>query len=130
MMSKKGFTLVELMAVIIILGILATLAGTAVMSIMSKSQDELLQEQIKGLGNAAVTYVIAEKVYLESCPSTFNPASPTNSDCYERVTVRELVSSKTFENNNNLCDENKTIIVYRDSIGELLSYVPENTCSY
>lgn len=130
MKNKKGFTLTELIAVIAILGILMTVAGVAVFGVMGESQNKLLEEQINGLADTAITYVISEKLYLENCPSSFEPKSPSYSDCYTEVSVAELVQSGFFENKSDLCDLNKEILVYRDSIGELQSYVPENTCSY
>ena len=130
MRDKKGFTLTELIAVIAILGILMTIAGVTVFNVIDSSQKELLEEQITGLADTAITYVLAEKVYLENCPSNFNPENPSTNSCYTLVTVADLVQSGFFENKNDLCELNKEILVYRDSIGELKSYVPENTCSY
>lgn len=130
MKDKKGFTLTELIAVIAILGILMTVAGVAVFNVIHSSQEELLEEQITGLADTAITYVLAEKFYLENCPSTFNPESPATDSCYTLITVADLVQSGFFDNKNDLCDLNKEILVYRDAIGELKSYVPENTCSY
>lgn len=130
MKDKKGFTLTELIAVIAILGILMTVAGVAVFGVMGESQKKLLEEQINGLADTSITYVLSEKLYLESCPASFTPENPTSSGCYTSVSVAELVQSGFFENKNDLCDLHKEILVYRDSIGELQSYVPENTCSY
>lgn len=130
MKDKKGFTLTELIAVIAILGILMTVAGVTVFNVIDSSQKKLLEEQVTGLADTAITYVISEKVYLANCPSKFDPESPLTEDCYTLVTVADLVQSGFFENKNDLCELNKEILVYRNSIGELRSYVPENTCSY
>ena len=51
---KKGFTLVELLAVIAILGILLTVSGTAVFAVLNSSKEKLLAEQIKGLEDAVI----------------------------------------------------------------------------
>ena len=133
MFTKKGFTLVELITVIAILGVLMTLAGTAVFSILNQSRQDLLEEQIKGLQDTAITYVISTKVYLETCPSNFDPKNPTDSDCFMYVSVKDLIDSGFFDNKSDLCDETKQVIVYKSASGEyseLKSYVPEDICSY
>lgn len=126
---KKGFTLVELLTVIAILGIVMTLAGTAVFKIMDESQNKLLEEQLEGLKDTAITYVISEKNYLENCSSSFDPTNPTDTDCFLKIKVSDLVNSGFFENTNNLCDLNGEVIVYKSS-GELKSYVNSELCSY
>ena len=71
MRNQKGFTLVELLAVIVVIAILMTVASTSVFGILSDSKDKLLEEQISSLKEAAVTYVNSKRYYLEDCPSTF-----------------------------------------------------------
>lgn len=134
--NKKGFTLVELMAVIVILAILMTLGGVSVFKVVEDSKSELLKDQINSLKDTAITAL--EKKYFEICPSNFdeqNPDITQKNKCYREISVEELVANKAFENKNDLCKtkENKKIIVYRKNEGnfsELRSYVPENTCSY
>ena len=46
-MNRKGFTLVEVMAVIAILGILLVGGGFAVTSVMTKQKEKIKQENIK-----------------------------------------------------------------------------------
>lgn len=133
-MNKRGFTLVEVLAVVSILAILMTLAGVSVFSIINDSQSKLLEEQIKGLSDTAITYL--EKKYFVDCPGDFDPKNPNSTlknKCYREVSVEELVSSGFFENKNDLCDLEKKIIVYREKSGnysELKSYVSEDVCSY
>jgi len=134
--NKKGFTLVEILAVIVILAILMTTAGASVFSIIGESQKELLEEQIKNLGDTAITYVESKKYYLEKCPSSFDPNNITTKaekDCSREILVSKLIEEGFFENKNDLCDSGKKIIVYKKNEGnyiELKSYIPENTCSY
>lgn len=55
-MNKKGFTLVELLAVIVIIGILTTLSVTSVITIRNNSLSDLVEAKIKDLESAAVLY--------------------------------------------------------------------------
>ena len=52
-MNKKGFTLVELLATIIILGLLALLASTSVTKVLKESKGDLYTTQIKLVESAA-----------------------------------------------------------------------------
>ena len=47
MINKRGFTLVELIAVISILGLLMNLAATSITKTLNESRENLLPEQIK-----------------------------------------------------------------------------------
>ena len=130
---KKGFTLVELLAVIAILGILLTVSGTAVFAVLNSSKEKLLAEQIKGLEDAAISYAISDGKYLENCQADFDPANPSDEDCYMKVSIKELVDIQFFENKNDLCDINSNVIVYQVKSGntsELKGYVQEGICMY
>ena len=60
-MNKKGFTLVELLATIIILGLLALLASTSVTKVLKESKGDLYTTQIK-LVESAVKVWGAENI--------------------------------------------------------------------
>lgn len=75
-MNKKGFTLVELLAVLIILGVLAIITTTVILNQVNESKDKLTSQQIKIVQSAAIDYCndkglskqngIKHKVYLST----------------------------------------------------------------
>ncbi len=59
-MKNKGFTLVELLAVIVILSLLAIITTVSIGNIMSSSKNSLSDEQKKNLEESAKIYYIKE----------------------------------------------------------------------
>ena len=55
MKQNKGFTLIEILAVVAILAILVTFAGVSVMNAINSSREEILQDQIKSVKDTAIT---------------------------------------------------------------------------
>lgn len=56
-MNKKGFTLVELLAVIILLGLLTFVIYPSVTGIMKEGKEKAYQQQLSNLKESAVRYV-------------------------------------------------------------------------
>jgi prepilin-type N-terminal cleavage/methylation domain-containing protein len=54
-MNKKGFTLVELLAVIVVLSVIIGVASISAISIMNRSTDKTLKEMEDNLIDAAIT---------------------------------------------------------------------------
>lgn len=63
-MAKDGFTLIELIAVITILGIVALITTVSVLGIFNKSQTSLYDTQVEIIESAAKKWVIANSGYL------------------------------------------------------------------
>ena len=99
-MKKKGFTLVELLAVIAILGVLAIIVTPGIFSIRKNVLQKSLNTKITSIHNAALDYA---SVHIQEIPSDVTVystgAKPRNyamdntamHDCYS-VTVANLIS--------------------------------------
>ena len=55
-MNKKGFTLVELLAVLIVLGVVITITATTILKQVNESRNTLSEAQINLVKNASVEY--------------------------------------------------------------------------
>ncbi len=65
---KKGFTLVELLAVIVVLGIIATIGGIGVSSIIESSKKSAREQQITNIVKAAKEWAVE---HTEKLPDTY-----------------------------------------------------------
>lgn len=74
--SSKGFTLVEIMIVVVIIGLLAAMAIPAFQKVRTSSQDKAVLNNMRQLGSAADQY------FLESGTSTVNITSLVGSTAY------------------------------------------------
>lgn len=60
--SKKGFTLVEIMIVVVIIGLLAAMAIPAFQKVRASSQDKAVLNNLRQLGSAADQYFLEHGV--------------------------------------------------------------------
>lgn len=97
-MNKKGFTLAELLGVIVVLSIIVSIAGLSVISVMNKAKNKTFAEMTDNLKDAAKT------CYLD------NELDATNCN-----TVKELKDNGYFEDNKDYCDNDITISFSKNS---------------
>ena len=140
-MKRKngGFTLVELLGVLVIISFLITISTGSVLVILNRSRQKMASEIRNHLGEAALTYVV-DHATLAKCSQEFSKEIyedknvtnlNLNSTCFRRVTVGELVNSGVFEDNRGVCSNEDIVIVYRyfDGINsEYKTFISEDTC--
>lgn len=137
MMKKNGFTLVELLAVIVVLAMLIIIAVPNVMKLIRKEEDKLSEQAMKNLGDAAVSYAL-ENVFLAKCENSFEPSdinSTSKEGCITKLSVATIVDSDFFSDTKASCDRSKFVLVYRyinnedhKEIDEYRYFMEPNTC--
>ena len=71
-MKDKGYTLVELLAVLVILGVIIMISVPAITGVINSSKEKSYDEQVKILENAARTYMSENSTLLPDNGSSFN----------------------------------------------------------
>lgn len=86
--NTKGFTLVEIMIVVVIIGLLAAMAIPAFQKVRQSSQDKAVLNNMRQLGSAADQY------FLENGTSTVLRTSLIGADAY--IKALNLVANETY----------------------------------
>lgn len=103
MQDKKGFTLVELLAVIVILAVVMVIAVTAVTPLMAKSQKGALGSEGLALVEAAQIAYQAEQMASDA-----NKINPTESVCFD---LKWLVENGYYESRKSLANYSGSVLV-------------------
>ena len=126
-MKKNGFTLVEIISVIVVLGIIVSLATMSVLNILEDSRTKTNEYMEGDALDAALTYGL-DKLYLTKCPTSFDPNSLKETECSKLVTIKYLKDNAYFADDNNYCQEDSKILIYNDS-GEYKVHTNDHICT-
>lgn len=97
-MNRKGFTLVELLAVIFVLGLLVAIISPIVTNLLNDSKESLRKNQID-------TVITAAKRYMIDHPDLL----PERNNVYS-VSINDLISSGVIENDKVVDPKTKKIL--------------------
>ena len=88
--SSQGFTLVEIMIVVVIIGLLAAMAIPAFQKVRASSQDKAVTNNLRQLGGAADQY------FLEKGVSSVNTTDLVGSDATQYIKTVTPVAGETY----------------------------------
>ena len=136
-MKKNGFTLVEVIAVVVILGILVTFASPYVIKYIDSSKESTKQQSLQDTEDAAISYGLTQFI-PESCAVSSKVTKPSDipSGCDYSVTVQELIDKQLLKDTAKVLDRNAKVYIYKLKTGnasagekeiyEVKAYVPED----
>ena len=137
MQNKKGFTIVELLAVIVVLAIIIVIAQTAITAILNQGHKNTQEDMQNSLKEAAITYVVGQ-FYLEKCSVAFSNEVNNNhnisnaSKCNKIISVGTLKNAGTFEDKRGYCKDTDQVLVYKYNDGvnsEYRAFVSDSACT-
>ena len=102
-MNKKGFTLVELLAIIVILGLVTGIAITVILTVLSNAKDKSIELTKRNIREQS------EKYIYEGFSNSNWKRSNSNEE-YKCVTVQDLIDVGYYKQS--IIEENKDLITY------------------
>jgi len=113
--SNKGFTLVEIMIVVVIIGLLAAMAIPAFQKVRASSQDKAVSNNLRQLGSAADQYFLENGLsavtsallvgtnssqYIKQVQTVAGEAYPTTLNQGAAVTATAVAGARTITYSN------------------------------
>lgn len=105
---KDGFTLVEMLAVIVILGLIAIITIPTIVNQIKENKEELYNTQIKLIESGAISYVTDQIAHPSSNSEVWDVVSNKKSGSIVTVSLKTLQETGAVDYNisNPLCDGN------------------------
>lgn len=148
MSKNKGFTLVELLGVIVVLAVIMLIAGNSTLASINRSRKMAQDEMKNNLKEAGLNYIMGN-IYLEKCDVALSnnidnsdskgqeellEQALSNTKCAKKITVETLKGTGLFEDleNDGHCSESDEVIVYHYNNGnnsEYRAYVSDDVCN-
>jgi type IV pilus assembly protein PilA len=88
--NRKGFTLVEIMIVVVIIGLLAAMAIPAFQKVRASSQDKAVLNNLRQLSSAADQY------FLEKGASSVNSTDLVGTNSSQYIKQVQTVAAETY----------------------------------
>ena len=130
MKNKKGFTLIEILCVIVLIGILSVIATISIVNLSSKSKENLYCAKIELIENIAESYGIKYELELNNSNELYNGCKSL------KIKVRTLVDAGKLEpdkKNDVINPKDNTIMNDIDIIlylknNQIKAEIPNNIC--
>lgn len=119
MKNKKGFTLVELLAVIVILALISVMASTGIINLSKKSKENMYCAKLEMISGIAQDYAVKYEYELNQSNEYYNGYKSI------KIKVSDLISSGKLEPDK----DNKVINPVDDSSlndKEIILYLKNN----
>ena len=119
-MKNKGFTLVEVLAVIVILGILVAFAAPNVFKYIDSSKESTKQQSLKDTEDAAITYGLTQFI-PDSCAVSSKVTKPSDipSGCNYSITIQDLINKQLLKDTANVLDRSANVYIYKLKTGNV-----------